>query len=250
MNNLIIVPVGSPINKFLNQYHLEEKDHWRWTNSGPRNYEILAVQYGEFEPEKNTYDKLVKMSGFKWPIVKKLMGEIDYTKYEYIGFYDDDVILSRESMNRSFEIALEGNIDAFQISLAPGSESSYPNTRYNEGIKYSLTNFIEIMAPVFSSRILPKFLKLLDSYDGNYGWGLDWVLSEYLEIYPAVIHDVQMFHPARPETGSSYNKQIAFKEFYKLLEETYPALMSKEGRSIKKDYNNFKDLTNFLVMNS
>jgi hypothetical protein len=218
------------------------ENHWRWTKNN-RNYCILAVQYGDFEPEEGSYDALIKMKGFKWTIAKELQNQIDFTKFDYIGFYDDDVILDNISMSRSFALAKERDFKAFQISLDTGSESQYPATRKLEGMKYTYTNFIEIMCPVFHNSVIAKYMDLLNSYDVYTGWGVDYVLAEFLQIKPAVIHEVTMLHPSRPNTGSGYDKSAAFKEMSDFLNIHYPNIMKKYGQEIKVDYNNFRDLT-------
>jgi hypothetical protein len=242
--NLIIVPVGSPIDKFIKQvnYPMDVKDHWRWVHE-ERNYEVIAVQYGDFVLEEFTYDHIIKMKGFKWPIIKELSKQFDMTKWNYIGFYDDDVILDWKKMNRSFEIAKDKNFKAFQISLEKGSESQYPCTQQMNGISYTYTNFIEIMCPVISTSVLPQFIELANAYDVYTGWGLDYVLAEYLNIKPAVIHEISMFHPPRPDTGSGYDKSKAFTEMNLLLNTVFPDEMKKQGRKIINNYSNFTDET-------
>ena len=61
--NLVIVPVGSPIDKFIKQtnYPMDVKDHWRWVRP-ELNYNILVVKYSdEFEPEFGSYDELFEI---------------------------------------------------------------------------------------------------------------------------------------------------------------------------------------------
>lgn len=243
--NLVIVPVGSPIDKFIKQtnYPMDVKDHWRWVRP-ELNYNILVVKYSdEFEPEFGSYDELFVQKGFKWTLAKYLWKQIDLTDWEYVAFYDDDVIMDWQSMNRSFEIAKENNFKAFQVSLAAGSESQWPCTRNLPQTSYAYTNFIEVMCPVFSRSVLPDVMKLIHAYDIFTGWGLDYVLSEYLDSKLAVIHEVEMFHPPRPDTGSGYDKSKAFAEMDKLLNQVYPAEMEKLGRKVTVDYSRFADKT-------
>lgn len=247
--NLIIVPVGSPVDKFVKQvgHNMPIEMHWRQTNND-RNYAILAVQYGDFEPEPGTYDALLKIKGFKWTIAKELQKHLDFTDWEYVGFYDDDVILDYIAMNRSFELATEKQFPAFQISLARGSESQYPCTRNNPSFKYTITNFIEIMCPVFHKSVINKFMKLVHSYNVYTGWGLDYVLAEYLDIKPAIIHEVTMLHPPRPDTGSGYDKSNAFQEMYNLFDVHFPEMMKREGRDVSMNYKNFQPTELQMVM--
>lgn len=247
--NLIIVPVGKPVDHFIKQtgYPVKVEDHWRWRNNNT-NYDVMAVQYGDFVPEDGSYDGLCYRPGFKWTILKELYKNIDMSQYEYIGLYDDDVIIDYCSMNYSFDLAREKNFPAFQISLAQGSESSYKCTQNMEGVEYSETNFIEVMCPVFRKDALDKVMDLINKYDIYTGWGLDYVLSEWLSSYVYVIHGVKMFHPSRPDTGSGYDKTNAFREMHELLNVVFPKAMHDDGRQMRVDYERFKDETIRMVL--
>jgi hypothetical protein len=247
--NLIIVPVGKPVDHFIKQtgYPVKVEDHWRMANN-ERNYDIMAVQYGDFVPEEGTYDDLCYQPGFKWTILKQLYKNIDMSQYEYIGLYDDDVILDYCSMNSSFELAKQKNFKAFQISLAAGSESSYPCTQNMPGVEYTDTNFIEVMCPVFRKDALNKVMELINKYDIYTGWGLDYVLSEWLDSYMNVIHDVKMLHPSRPDTGSGYDKSNAFREMGEFLNIVFPKAMEESGRKVRGNYNQFKEETFRMVL--
>ena len=77
IENLIIVPVGNPVDKFIKQINhpMSIENHWRWTNND-RNYKVIAVQYGDYVPEEGSYDELYKIKGFKWTIAKELQNQI------------------------------------------------------------------------------------------------------------------------------------------------------------------------------
>ena len=243
-DNLIVVPVGVPIDTFCKDEKL--KTHWRRTEN-ERNYQILAVQYGDFVPEEGTYDDLIVMKGFKWPIAKQLNEMFDFTEWDYVGFYDDDVVIEYQSINTSFDMARQNNFQVFQISLSEGSESNWKSTQNIKNAEFAYTNFIEIMCPVFSRTTLPKIMELINSYDIFCGWGLDYVLAEYLSVDPVVIHKVSMYHPPRPNTGSTYNKQKAFQEMNDFLNNTYPQVMMKQGRNSLTNYGMFKDNVKLII---
>ena len=247
--NLIIVPVGKPVDHFIKQtgYPVKVEDHWRW-RSNDTNYDVMAVQYGDFVPEDGSYDDMCYQPGFKWNILKELYKNIDMSQYEYIGLYDDDVIIDYCSMNSSFDFAKEKNFKAFQISLAAGSESSYKCTQNMPGVVYTNTNFIEVMCPVFHRDTLVKVMELINKYDIYTGWGLDYVLSEWLGSHVNVIHEVKMFHPPRPDTGSGYDKTNAFKEMHELLTIVFPKAMQEDGRESTIDYNQFQNETISMVL--
>ena len=101
-NSLIICPVGNPIT-FHNKF--DRENHWRNVNKN-RLYETLVFQYSDFKPEPATWDKLIIQKGFKWSLSKEWLKKIDYNKYEYIGFMDDDLVTDMHNMNLTFEIIL------------------------------------------------------------------------------------------------------------------------------------------------
>lgn len=223
--NLIIVPVGLTIDHFIKLHNVDfdVKDHWRNTNN-ERNYDILAVQYGDFVPEDGTYDVSMKATGNKWKIIKELSKTIDFSQWEYIGAYDDDVITSSAAVSYCFKFAKENSVGAYQQALFYGSESNWPITRLNTEYAWVETDFMEIMCPVFTKENFIKLLDLLNSYDANHGWGLDFIFKDYFGCNIGIFHFAPMLHPSRPNTGSSYTKQEAFKEMDLLLKEVYPKL--------------------------
>lgn len=94
MNNLIICPVGNPLS-FDDRFNKNE--HWR-NSKISRNYEILVVKYGDYVPDVDTYDKLIEQKGYKWELAKRILPLLDITKYEYIGFFDDDIITDTDML--------------------------------------------------------------------------------------------------------------------------------------------------------
>lgn len=223
--NLIIVPVGLTIDHFVKLHNIDfdMNDHWR-NAANERNYDILAVQYGDFVPEEGTYDYTVKAKGNKWKIIKTIKSDIDFSQWEYIGAFDDDVVTSTEAVNMAFNYAKENKVGAFQMALAPGSESNWPVTQFNPQWKFSETNFMEIMCPCFTQENFQKLLSLLDKYNANHGWGLDFIFSDLFKCNIGIMHQCLMYHPSRPNTGSSYTKEEAFSEMDELLNRVYPTV--------------------------
>jgi len=221
-SNLIIVPVGCPVDKFIRLHglHFDLSKHWRNTKND-RNYDIIAVKYSEFIPEEGTYDQLFEISGMKWQIVLKLIQFIDLSKYTYIGIYDDDVVTDFLSINHSFQKALNECIPAFQISLNSLSESAYICTRQVDGWYSAKTNFIEIMCPCFRYDMFVKIIKLISSYQIKHAWGIDLVFSDYLKTPLTVYHFCSIFHPSRPGEGSTYNKKEALIEMNYFIDQIY-----------------------------
>jgi hypothetical protein len=93
--NVIVVPVGIPLN-----YHdaYDKDNHWRHTKDD-RNYSTIAYSYNDCPVEDDSYDILQKDTGFKWEMVKHFLETYDYKDYDYIGFWDDDLVTDIKNVN-------------------------------------------------------------------------------------------------------------------------------------------------------
>lgn len=219
--NLIICPVGNPIS-FYNKF--EDSKHWRYTTN-ERLYKTQVFQYSDFVPEENTYDNLIKQKGFKWSLSKEFFKTNDYSKYEYIGFIDDDLVTDYENMNKALSLAHEKDFKIFQLSVTKDSDEFFKILVNQPGIKYTKTNFVETMGMFIHSSLMPIVQEFWDEYDIYCGWGFDKVLCDITKTDAAVIHCCQMYHPKR---YSSYNKSSAFEEMNKVLYEITPRFMKKK----------------------
>lgn len=218
MDNLIICPVGNPLSFDV---RFSAENHWRYVKEN-RLYETLVFQYSSFEPEFATYDRLVEKKGFKWSLAKEWFNNNDCSKYEYIGFMDDDLVTDVHNVNRALTIAKESNLKIFQMSVTKDSDEFFPVLRHKDGVKYSITNFVETMGMFFHASLLPTVLEFWNRYDIYCGWGFDKVLCDITKTDAAVIHASQMYHPAKV---SSYDKSAAFAEMHKALYEITPKFM-------------------------
>lgn len=221
MRNLIICPVGNPLT-FDDRF--DKDNHWRFTKQ-ERNYETFVIQYGKFKPEDSSYDMLAEQRGQKWALVKEYIEKIDYKKYEYIGFFDDDLITDIQNLNNAFKFATENNLKLFQMSVTDDSDVFYPILRNKPGVRYTKTNFIEVMGPVIHTSLIPLCIELWNKYDVSTGWGFDKILCDLTKTDAAVIHTSQMYHPRKE---SSYDKSAAFSEMNKLLGEVFPKFMNEK----------------------
>jgi hypothetical protein len=221
MNNIIFCPVGNPI-QFHSAY--DKDNHWRFTKES-RNYKTVVYQYKDFDIEENSYDILVRDTGSKWDLAKHFLDTYDYREYDYIGFWDDDLITDIQSVNRAIDIASENDMKMFQLSTIQGSDSSHHVLRQNLSYKYSMTNFNEGMAPFFHSSLIPILLEFWNHHQVKSGWGFDMILSAITKQRCGVIHEVSMYHPGKE---SSYDKVAAVLEMYEILTKVYPKFMKSK----------------------
>ena len=231
MSNVIFCPVGIPLN-FHDAY--DKENHWRFTKEH-RNYKTIVYQYKDFDIEPNTYDELIRDTGFKWDLAKHFLDTYDYRDYDYIGFWDDDLVTDIQSINRAIEIATEKNIKIFQLSTIQGSDSTHQILHQNLSYKYSSTNFNEGMGPFFHSSLIPILLDFWKHHQVKSGWGFDMIFSAITKEKCGVIHDVSMYHPGKV---SYYNKGAAFSEMNEILTNVYPKFMKEK---YNEDHSAFND---------
>lgn len=225
MRSLIICPVGNPIT-FDSRF--DQENHWRYTKE-KRNYDTIVLSYKDkeiFHPENDTYDQILFRKGQKWKLIKNLLSEFDYKNYEYIGFFDDDLITDIDNINGALKMAHDKNIKIFQLSLTSDSDVFHKKVLgNNSSIDYSFTTFVEVMGPFIHTSLIPLVLEFWDEYDINSGWGFDMILKDISKTDLAVIHKYQMFHPKK---DTSYPKDEAMNEMYHVLYNVCPKFMKKK----------------------
>jgi hypothetical protein len=228
--NLIFCPVGIPV-AFHENYDID--NHWRYTKGLTRHYETVVCERDGFVAEPNTYDRLIRGSGFKWDIVKAFLDTTDVSGYEYVGFWDDDLITDIQSVNRAIELAQQQGAKLFQLSTLEGSASTHQILHQQIGKKYSMTNMIEGMGPFIHTSLIPVLQEFWTHHRVQSGWGFDILLSPITKSRAMVVHEVSMFHPDKP---SYYDKSTAFAEMDTVLTKVYPAFMAAKYGEIVGPY--------------
>jgi hypothetical protein len=218
---LIITPTGRNLT-FDDAY--DKENHWRFTKP-ERTYDTCVVVYKEdFEPEPGTYDFIVRRKGLKWNLIPEVAQIIKWEDYDYIGCWDDDYATDIQSLNFALDLARKGDFRAFQQAAI--SFNTYPCLRHNPEWLVSETNFIELGVPFFRNDIFRKVLRFLNDYKYQKSdWGIDKVLSFYLQTTFHVIHETTIKHMIPDE--SSYSKSDGFQEMEYLMTDFFPKYMKK-----------------------
>lgn len=231
MKSLIFSAVGNPLY-FHSEY--DSENHWRYVKP-ERDYETIVYQYNDLHIEPNTFDYIQRGEGYKWIIVKKFLDTFNYSNYEYIGFFDDDLVTDIQSVNRSLEIARKNQIKIFQMSLNHDSEKQHKVTFQDKNLSYTITNFVEGMGVFIHQSLMKNFVKFWDFHEVRTGWGFDIVLTAILRAKAAVIHEVSMHHV--PKHNPYYDKSFAFQEMYHILNDVYPKYMKSMYELTVEPYN-------------
>lgn len=163
----------------------------------------LAKQYSKFTPH------VYAGKGEKWQLVKWFIesNKQFVSKYKYVWFPCDDILLDTKSINRLFKMAEQYDLYLCQPALKP-KNYSHQITLPVENCLMRYTNFVEIMAPLFSIETL---MKLWWTFNLNLsGWGFDYLwphLLRYPEDKIAIIDDIVMEH-TKPQGGTYSEKRF------------------------------------------
>jgi hypothetical protein len=117
--------------------------------------------------------------------------------FKYIGLLDDDIFISISDLNKLLFIAEMEQLDVFQASLSHDSYYHHRQFIQKAGSVYMPTNWVEIMAPFYSSAVFFEAGK--DFNRSISGTGIDVYLIPTVQVLlqktkTAVVHAVNMKH--------------------------------------------------------
>ncbi len=192
--NLVVVRAGD------NSLH----PHWLKGESS-RNWDIVVSYFGD-DPDLYKTDDLTRIDGKgpKWQGLHALFtNHPEFLKgYDYVLLPDDDLMMSKEDINRLFDICEGYGLEVGHPALTWNSYYAHLVTLRNAGTRLRYTNFVELMAPCLSNAMLDKtwgyFAMTLS------GWGLDQAWAKLAgPMKMALIDEVAMRH-TRPVGGPNY----------------------------------------------
>ena len=197
--NLIIAPAG------------DKSLHKEWLKGNPE-FDLVLLYYGDNKDIAKSYTQdtshVYASKGFKWWLTKAFIdSNLEWvSKYEYIWFPDDDLLIDTANINRLFQIAKQYKLSICQPSLLGHASHQVTLPQDNYFLRY--TNFVEVMAPCMD---LDTVMKVKKTFDANYSsWGYDHAWP-YLLGYPkdkiAIIDIVRMVH-TKPTGNPALYSQI------------------------------------------
>jgi hypothetical protein len=194
-----------------------------------RNFDLWVIYFGDSDAVFDRYqrgaDRVFRRRGLKWELIRglsdlHLAGERSlFDAYSYVFLPDDDLAFPDGALDiqRLFEAAALTDADIGQPAIA-NEHFSWQATRQIPGALCHATNVVEIMAPVYSTRMLREFvlpgLAALDFLRA--GWGLEAVIPKAAEVglrrpvRSFVFDSVPMIHSRPP--GSSITHRIGHDE--------------------------------------
>jgi len=128
-----------------------------------------------------------------------------FLQYEAIWFVDDDIVTDAKTVNQMFELFVQNQLWLAQPALTPDSYYSHWITLCNSKYYLRFTNFVEVMAPIFSRFAL---LKCIETFSENQSsWGLDFVWPKILgdpKDKIAILDATQIKHTRPVGAGALY----------------------------------------------
>lgn len=176
-----------------------------------RSYDILVIDYESSITNSISRTMGVEyvfesQGGYKYVNIKKYFNEhsdlID--KYDLFWLIDWDLDYDDDMIENFLKAASEYGFDLCQPSLSHQSNSSWNITLNVNTCNARITNFVEIMCPLFTRDALKE---VIDYFDICYsGWGLDFLWAKKLEKYKLGIIDKVIIH--HPKPISSHNWEL------------------------------------------
>lgn len=178
--------------------------HWLAGDSG-RNWD-LAVSYFGDDPDLYKIEDVTRIDGKgpKWQGLHDVFIKHPefLTRYDYILLPDDDLMASKDDLNRLFNICKAQGLEIGHPTLTWNSYYAHLVTLRNAGTRLRYTNFVEVMAPCLTKALLNK---TLGYFAGTLsGWGLEQAWAKFAgPMKMALIDEVAVRH-TRPIGGPNY----------------------------------------------
>lgn len=222
--------------------------HKNWVNDNAQ-FDVILSYFGEDIPYSLDNIKYVHhFKGSKWEGLYDLFYSHPelWADYDYIWLPDDDLDSTVENINLFFELMQKYQFDLCQPALTNNSYYSYKDLLQEPDLIYRETNFVEVMAPCFSKKIISKAYQTFN--ENKSGWGLDfyWPILFKEENIKVGVIDSTPIHHTRPVGiaghGSSDKTLSPLNELHQLLDKysleipTFVAtsLLTQKGKMIQK----------------
>ena len=175
------------------------------------DFDVVLSYFGNDLPYDLTHIQYVHYcKGSKWEGLSAFFqaNPSIWQAYDYIWLPDDDLSSDVANINQFLQIAAQERFDLAQPGLTHNSYWSFLITRQVKGLRYRVSNFVEVMAPLFSRS---AFAVCVDTFAENKsGFGLDFLWRTLLKGRKIGIIDQTPVCHTRP-VGSAGNGMGAQK---------------------------------------
>jgi len=196
-NNLVILRAG------------DQSLHRKWLYPAEYKNFDLAISY--FGDSKGLYhdecDFYEQVKGPKFlPLYDLIMNNISYIlQYDAIWLPEDDLDCDVKTINEMFRIFHEKKLWLAQPSLTTNSYYSHKITVKKQGRFLRYTNFVEIMAPIFTKQALLQCVSTFNKTQSGWGLELAWtkILGDPTDKI-AILDAVSIRHTRKVGSGTLY----------------------------------------------
>jgi hypothetical protein len=150
--------------------------------------DCLLLQYDESELTVPDNVRVIHDAGYKFPLALRHLHPDAVADYDFIFFWDDDLGVRDFNPEKFAQIMLVNRLDMAQPAIVSPHGLSHsitehrpcpppwrsPDGRSVHPVVGRLTNFVEIMAPVFTREAWREFYDYLDP-ENRSGWGYDYI---------------------------------------------------------------------------
>lgn len=184
--------------------------HHQWlTPSQYKNFDLYLEYYGDQNGRyKEDCDYYSQGKATKWPRLYQLIKTEAPRIFQYDAIWlpDDDVSINCEQIERMFDLFLQHNLMLAQPGLTLDSHLNHIITLRKPQYVMRYTNFVECMAPVFSSQALQICWQTFNK--SRTGWGLDYIWPKLLgdpSDKIAIMDAIPMKHTRKSGHGTLYS---------------------------------------------
>ncbi len=206
-----------------------------WQPAQGRSWDLLINHYDSTYlgkiPCEVEFSQAGTLPGTKFTSFSELLNKLTQLlePYHYVLLLDDDVVFQNGDIDRLFSIIQNQGWELAQPSLSSDSFCSYPVFGNPGKSGWRQVNGVEIMMPVFSTRILGSIQQLIG--ESISGWGFDAALSilaARLGFRAIVVDDIVAQHSVaiNADTGPYY-QMLHQAQIYPEIELTH--LQKKYG---------------------
>ena len=185
------------------------------------DYAFLGKEYGfdvfiSAYMEPINYNKFINFASgvstgglSKFHAFKELSSQLpSLLYYDYYAFIDADIVTTAETISALFEQGELLGLDCYQPAVSKDSYSAFHFLFEGYGTGFLRTNFVEVMCPFMSKKMLIDVVDLFDKSIST--WGLDYLwpnISTDAKI--GVFYNFIVIHPDFPDSKNG--------PFYKYL---------------------------------
>jgi len=186
------------------------------------DYLIFVYDDTEFSEEIFKKCKFIYEKGTRWQFLRNHVSP-DYCKnYDYIFVWPDDIDIDDFSYEHFLKIMFRNHLDMAQPALTPDSYYFHKITVKDDNYKIGrVTDFVEIMIPVFSRDAYIKYWKMIDQDFLPWGHGYDYLAKSICEYNRMGIVDCESVRHTRPIKSGTPEAASAMESFLKKYSETH-----------------------------